>query len=331
MRDFGLDILKEDEGDVPNKVHLPYNNTLSIVPEEGINYYDVSHKHFNGVDLELDKRLDYSVSVEYLDRDVSKKQHFWRVDKNNVFFNQKQPSLVFEEISVKLIEVIYPINIATDYSGQVVGITNHEEILARWPDNREKIILEYKGRLVYKFLQKFEKLIEDSTKLEISLSKEVFWPVFFSNRHLKYGDSCKKKIDFLFPLEAYATPIIYNGVMELSLLLEDNDTIELTYQGESVVPSSSKLYHKREEHRLTSDLEIKYHLEATTKIPTVIKVIYDIYDETKKEDVLLTEVFITLNEQGNTNKVNQSVAEEQPSFKDTDEKPKKKKWFSLGF
>ncbi len=331
MRDFGLDIIREDEDDV-SKAPLSYNNTLNIAPNKEIKYYDVSHKYFNGVDLQLDKRLDYSITVEYLEKKISNKLHHWRVDKKKIFFNQKEPSLVVEEISVKLIKVIYPINIATDYSGKIISITNHEEILGRWLDSKEKLILEYKGELVYKLLRKFERLIQDLTKLELSLTKEIFWASFFSKRYLEYGSSCKKSIDFLFPLEAYETPIVYKGFMELSPLLTEHEAIELNYKGVSEIPALSKLYHKREQHRLTSDLEIKYYLEATTKIPTSINVIFDVYDETRKEDISLTEISITLDELGNNNNTNQSAVEEQTSSENNNEIPKKKKkWFSFGF
>ena len=326
MRDLGLGILEDDN----NSNFLSHKNTLNINPEPGVKFYNVSHDYFQGKELDTHKRLDYSIGVEYLnDLEEEKLPHEWRISKSDVFFNRKEPSLVFEEISILLMNVMYPINISTDHHGKVIEIVNHKEIVDRWSLAKKKLLEEYRSDLVFKLIKKFDKLIKDPIKLEIAVTKEIFWSLFFTKKYQEYGSSCKKKTEVYFSIEPYKTPLVYNGYMELNPKISEQETIELGYTAQTIIPEHSKLYYKRKEHKLTSELEISYDLDITTKLPIYIKASCDIYDETKSEDISQIQTLITLDET-RTEKENRLAKEKKESIPSKEETPKKRKWFSFG-
>ncbi|KAA1242405.1 hypothetical protein [Aquimarina sp. RZ0] len=329
MLDFGVSIIDMEEHS--KRVSLSHNNALTLMPEKGIRFYNVSHRYYEGTTLDEIKQLDYDVSIAYLNENESSYPYRWRIQKKDVFFNRKQSSLVIEEISVMFMEVIYPIHITTDHTGLILEITNHQEILDRWSIIKPKLIQLYVGNLVFKMIEKFENLIKDLVKLEISLSKEIFWSVFFNNIYQEYDTNYKRESIVLFPLEAYKTPILYKGKSTLTPMITAYDSIKLEFQGEALLPFSSNLYKNRKNHKLTSALNIEYHLETDTKIPRAIKTFYDVYDETQKEDLKQVEVLITLDESEKPDK-NQTIQDKKDSVSNNSSiSKKKKKWFSFGF
>ncbi|MDO6761660.1 hypothetical protein Q4566_15745 [Tamlana sp. 2_MG-2023] len=312
-------------------VFLSRKNKLNISPTPEIRFYNVSLNYYSGIALKQCKRLDYTVSVAYLNQDRQEYPHKWQVDKGNIFFNQKQPSLVLEEISVFLLKAIYPINITTDHWGGLIEITNHNEILDRWSSIKKKIIKEHRGDFVFKLIKKFERLLKNPTKLQLSLSNEIFWSVFFAKRYQEYGNSYQKKVAITFPLEAYKTPLIYKGLMKLNSSLSTHNSIELDYEGKTVIPSLSNLHVGKESHTLTSALDIHFNLDIETKIPNSVRAFCDVYDETKNEDISQMEILITLDKYKPiiNDRSPENGKEKIPNEELTPKK--KKKWFSFGF
>ncbi len=318
MRDFGLDILKEDT----SKSLFNQHNYLTLAPTNEVHHYDVCHKYFEGANLSNTKRLDYSIYVVFLHKNED--SYEWKVDKKGLFFNQKEPSLLVEEVSVYFVNALYPLHVTTNFSGEVIGISNHQEIVARWTKVKQQLIKEYRGELVRKLIKKFEKLINDPLKLEIALSKEIFWSVFFSKRYQKYGKSREKESTLSYPLEAYQTPLNYTGTLRLVSNNIDDHYIQLDYTGVAPLPLSSKWYVDKEKNKLTSDLAIEYRLDRASSLPLTIKVLCDVFDETKKEDIAQIETLVVKN-----TSIPPKIAVIVEQEEEHKSPKKKKKWFSF--
>lgn len=324
MRDFGLDILNEDSDISLANQH----NILSLAPKKEIRQYNVSHKYFSGTNLSDTKRLDYTISVEFIGENQD--NYEWRVHKNNLFFNQKEPSLLVEEVTVYFVNALYPINITTKFNGEISSIANHDEIVNRWSATKKKLLKEYRGELVLKLMKKFEKLVQNPLQLELSLSKEIFWSVFFTKRYQKYGATFKKTSLLSFPLEAYQTPLSYKGVFKLTPNKSIKNPLKLNFQGSTIIPSSSKWNTNSEKEKLTSDLEIEYILDKNSKIPLAIKAFCDVFNETKKEDITQIETLIIRDESRKPMSNIEVIVEEAENTTKNKSPKKKKKWYSFG-
>ncbi len=104
-----------------------------------------------------------------------------------------------------------------------------------------------------------------------------------------------------------------------------------SYNRQTQVQPSSNLYVKRKKHKLTSDLDIQYDLDITTKIPISIKAMCDVYDETTREDLMLIETLIEVTTVSDQRKALHNQGDEElVSNEDKTPKKKKKKWFSFG-
>ncbi|WP_027393184.1 hypothetical protein [Aquimarina latercula] len=324
MRDFGLDILDEEK----NTSLSSQNNILTLNPKKEINQYNVCLKHFSGTDLSETKRLDFTVSVEFTGE--SENSYEWRINKSNFFFNQKEATLLVEEVSIFFVNTLYPLDIATNVSGEIIGIRNHSEIIERWSVIKEKLIQEYRGELILKLIKKFEKLIKNPLKLEISLSKEIFWSVFFTKRYQNYGETFKKSSLINLPLEAYQPPLSYNGFLKLIPDNSAKNPLKLIFQGSTSIPSSSKWHLNMKTDKLTSGLDIEYILDKNSKIPVNIKVFCDVFNETKKEDIIQMETLIIRDESAKLTPKTKVIIEKEEVTNENKSPKKKKKWFSFG-
>lgn len=323
MRDFGLDILNE-ESDI--SLANQYN-ILSLTPIKEIHHYNVCHKYFSGTNLSDTKRLDYTISVEFIGENQD--NYLWRVHKNNLFFNQKEASLLVEEVSVYFVNALYPINITTKFNGEISSIANHNEIVKRWSVIKKKILKEYRGELVLKLIKKFEKLVQNPLQLELSLSKEIFWSVFFTKRYQKYGETLKKSSVINYPLEAYQTPLSYKGVFKLTPKNSVKNSLKLNFHGNTIVPLSNKWNTNLEKEKLTSDLEIEYLLDKNSKIPLAIKAFCDVFNETKKEDIIQIETLIIRDESAKPISNVEVIVENEEDINKNKSPKKKKKWLSF--
>ncbi|WP_062062573.1 hypothetical protein [Aquimarina longa] len=327
MWDFGTDIINDD--DDRTKVGLSFNDTLHLTPSDEFISYLVSLKYFKGDNDKESKCLDYTIGLEYLNEDPQILPHVFRVYKKDLFFNKKKPSLIIEEITTAIAATMYPLEIAVDNSGSFIEVLNYTEIQKRWIINKKNIIKEYKGDLVFKMVKKFENIIKTPSKLEASLSNEIFWSIFYNPIYTSYQKDYKKESTVVFPLEPYKPLAVYKGISTITPFITEYNTIELKYSGQSIISDPSRFHIKRTGHTISSDLQITYDLDTDTRMPRLINVICDVYDETKKEEIKAIALLVVQQESDTFPKSSLEKKEDQQP-ESPEIQPKKKRWFFSG-
>ncbi len=81
MFDFITDTERNEKAFKNNDLNLDGRDTLNIRPIIGVHTYAVSIKH---LDAETEKRLDYTITVEFLETN-DKLEYLFRIDKSNFF------------------------------------------------------------------------------------------------------------------------------------------------------------------------------------------------------------------------------------------------------
>jgi hypothetical protein len=125
--------------------------------------------------------------------------YFFEVDRiGSVYINDTAASTMVEEISEKASAALYPLLVVVDENGKWVYINNFSQIQERWHKAKQQIQKYYEGDEVEKYLSIYDKNLEDSDTLYLSLSKDWFLNAFFNGIHVQYPSSLsiQKEIDF---------------------------------------------------------------------------------------------------------------------------------------
>ncbi len=323
MLNFGTDILKDDNCD-EDSIFLKHLRTIK--PSDNFISYLITLKYYEGTNEIISKRIDYTIGIEYLNKDSQALPHIFRLYKKELFFNKKQPSLIIEEIAAALSAVMYPLEIAVDYTGKFMTIINYNQIKERWPVAKKKILKQYRGETTFKIIKRFEETIKNEPKLEASLYNEIFWSVFYQPVYMGHKEELKENSEILFPLEPYNTLTVFSGETTINPIITDDSDIELEYIGTSIISDNSRLHIGRKSHTITSDLNINYGLNQKTYMPNFIYATCNIYDDTKKEEIKAIELLVTQQEDEKSPKSSFEKKQIKPSGTIT-VKPKKRDWF----
>ncbi len=127
--------------------------------------------------------------------------YFFEVSRiGKVYINDTAASTMAEEIAEKASSALYPLLVVVDETGKWVYINNFNQIQERWYETKEQVLKYYKGEQVEKYLSIYDRNLEDSDTLYLSLSKDWFLNVFFNGIHFQYPSSLsiEKEIEFPF-------------------------------------------------------------------------------------------------------------------------------------
>jgi hypothetical protein len=262
---------------------LGRNNRLSLVrPLTLKTDYLVSIKYYEDNKLEPNNRIDFSVSVQFLE----KTDHHYRlrISKYNIFLNRREPAMVIEQISNEINKALYPLDILIDFSGNFFEVTNLSMIQNRWLKTKVKLKKEYKGNIIESLIKETESIMNSSTKLEIAFSNDIFWSVFFASNYISYGDSLQVDKSMAFPLNPYATCLLYEGTSKINSFLSKYKTVEIAFEGHTKIPKNNPLYvGKQNTSDLVSKLEVKYDLDEEHFIPIWVDATCTVYNEKDQE------------------------------------------------
>jgi hypothetical protein len=152
-------------------------------------------------------QIHYKFEVLFLKQDFDNYFYF-KGNKQQVYVDEKQPDLLFDEIADACGKVLYPLEIKVSPYGGIVNITNHKEIKERWKDQKGKISKSYKGKEIEALLQKMDMMVADFYTIKNTIQHEWFLKLFFSPIHNSYG-SPKEKTEIALKLIPYQPAIPY--------------------------------------------------------------------------------------------------------------------------
>jgi hypothetical protein len=171
--------------------------SLSLSNPQINNSYGVLYTIENG---EVVTTIKQKINVNWKGRSENN-FYFFEVERiGNIYINETAADSMVEDIAEKASAALYPLLVVVDQNGKWVYINNFNQIEERWQETKKQILKYYKGDYVEKYLSIYDKNLENSDTLFLSLSKDWFLNAFFNGLHVQYPPtlSIQKEIEFPF-------------------------------------------------------------------------------------------------------------------------------------
>ncbi len=174
--------------------------------------------------------LKYHVSVAFKE-ETAEGFHF-EIDRiSKTFVNDLECNSTTDELADKVSKIIYPVNIVMSKVGEFVEVSNFEKIQKRWKTGKEKILDEYEGEWVEKYLALSEQSLQSGSIFTQSLQKDWFLSSYFSKIYCNYWQQFRFENSVLFPLLPHVGNIKYTIEQKIDPYLDENKQILIEQNG----------------------------------------------------------------------------------------------------
>jgi hypothetical protein len=284
--------------------------------------YGVLYTIENG---ETTNTLKQEINVKWKSKTANGYYFFEITRIGKVYINDETANTMAEEIAEKASAALYPLLVIVDETGKWVYINNFIQIKERWTAVKNQMQKYYKGDFVEKYFSVYDKNLEDSDTLYLSLSKDWFLNAFFNGIHIQYPSSLSVQKEVGFPFISKNENINYQVDQKLDDYLDVDNFLVIDINGklndertktdfENALNIPVKEYSSQ---KPIGNYTAKYFLNPNNYIPETLIVTCDLsLDVAQKYTVTIS----------NLNDIKeQVVATRQEIFID-ETKPQKKWW-----
>jgi hypothetical protein len=199
----------------------------------GERHYGVSVKYYNNDNQQLfDKRMDYDVRVNVTEGTVG-----WQLSiaKENIFFNQHEPDAINEILSQHISSALYPVETEVDEKlVNLKGITNHDQIIKRWENNKNKIRDKYAGDTITELIRIADIKFGSKARIEKAMKYDLFWNLFFHPRYLDYGGNAGVRTDLYLAIVPYKFPVRFSGKQTVNLQVTAYYAVQVNFTSDEM-------------------------------------------------------------------------------------------------
>lgn len=229
-------------------VKFNYGFTLGNKPSTAVRIYNIMYsiedKSKNIQTIKIQR------SVQFIGND-EENTHF-EIDKIGlVFINDEEASELADELAVKASSAIYPLGCIVDRSGNLVTISNFEEIQAKWKTVRKNIEEEYEGKWIEDYLNACEENLENVQNLQLSLANDFFINSFFAGLYVDYTPNFEFEKPLYFPILANKLPLKFRIRQKVSTFLDEYNSVRIQQEG--------FLDEERSKSDIENNLNFPYH------------------------------------------------------------------------
>ncbi|UPZ16238.1 hypothetical protein [Flavobacterium humidisoli] len=215
----------------------------------------------NSIHFEVDVVCIQSYSNNNLSFEINRKQ---------VYVDNLEPDLKIEQIADSSSKAIYPLNIKVSEEGNIIEITNHNDIKNRWLPIKKTLSKYYVGNIVSEILQKIESTLNNEILLKESICKTWFFHLYFKPIFNNYTKD--ESLNFIWKSPVFGNQIIsYDVKQSIEEYYSATDKIFINVKGNSIDKRSINevlnqyTYPKSEMSGidvtpLKSEMEVKYKL-----------------------------------------------------------------------
>lgn len=248
--------------DIQNRLNL-----MRIKPN-GLNSrtYDVSIKYFSQENPTPDKRIDYRVTS---DLKIVNGVGELSINKEDFFYNQREPDLINEIISNSISKSVYPI--LTHYNEKGISsneILNLKEITERWEKEKKKLLEKYNSSYLDDVFKKFEEKLQNKTSLERGLQYDWFWNLYFHPKLINYGEKRTIEKKLLLSIVPYSPPFQFKGIQKIEKIPTNYHSFIVTFDSEEAL-APQYFYPKNinEENPVFMSLDVSFDLDLYHHFP----------------------------------------------------------------
>ncbi|UPZ17817.1 peptidoglycan-binding protein LysM [Flavobacterium humidisoli] len=217
---------------------------------------------------------------------------FFEVNRiGDLYINDTRTSTMAHEIAEKASTALYPLLVVVDQTGKWVYINNFNRIEERWVETKKQIREYYKGEVVEKYISIYDRNLEDSDSLYISLSRDWFLNAFFNEIHIEYPTSLSIQKEQEFPFMAKSDNLNFKVEQKVDEYLDIDNFLVIDISGK-LNDQRTKTDIEKElglpvkeysEEKVTGNYRAKYFLNPQNHIPEVVFISCDLALETPQK------------------------------------------------
>ncbi|NHN27601.1 hypothetical protein FIA58_018120 [Flavobacterium jejuense] len=229
---------------------VPFDDAfkLSLKPTQNKINYGVMYTIKSGNE---ENTLKFEVSVIYKGKN-EKDNLVFEVDKiSKTFINDEEVNTIADELAIKTSDVLYPLEVNITEEGKWIGVNNYKEINKRWEQIKEKILDEYEGEWVERYLLLNEKTLGNEDDLLGSLQKDWFLNSYFNTIYVYYSHKFKFQTSTTFPILSNCKSVSYDIEQKIEEYLDEYNLIRIEQKGE--------LKEERSKADLENEMNIPYY------------------------------------------------------------------------
>lgn len=219
----------ETEPVIDNRKKITASNFNFQLANSVCRTYGIQITFKNNRDNANEQTISYEIRIEISPNDEGYDLY---IDKSDLYINYLEPELVIEELSCKIMKVMYPIKTKVNRLFQQECIINHQEIIKKWDDTQDILSTKYESIVFDKIVAKVDHVIQDVDLFENSLNKDMFWSSFFHPVLGQYNSELKREQSMVFPIGANRISFM-EGIQTVYPFETDYATIKIFFDGKN--------------------------------------------------------------------------------------------------
>lgn len=160
----------------------------------------------------------------------------YSIRRKNLLINNKVPNLIIAQISEKIGNIFFPLEVETLENGNLKHISNLDEIRKRWKSLKPKFVEYYKGKLAQELIRNVEDELESKNIIQNRILNSFFYRLYF----LPFRDYIKEEnndFDLYLPIFPFKHKVKYNIKIIDSKLSEEGKGM-MKISGKCIDPRS---------------------------------------------------------------------------------------------
>jgi hypothetical protein len=197
--------------------------------------YGFSLENFKKEDLI--SKVHYEMELVY----IKKKSEFnvIEINRKQLYINNSEPDTVLEQLADAIGQTIFPIQINRENNGKMHSIENHDEIVARWKTNKEKLSSYYKGEIAEKIMAKATVYFSNQYAILDSLANNWFFNLVFQPIYGSYTTQKQFQNTSFFPITA-TNLVAFETTQTLGDIYTKTNKIEVAIEAKAKDNSGSE-------------------------------------------------------------------------------------------
>ncbi|WP_395075661.1 hypothetical protein [Flavobacterium sp.] len=175
--------------------------------------------------------IEFETSVKCVEK-LNNKLFLFEVNRlSKTFINQEEANSIADELAEKVAQVIYPLKIIIDNSGKWIDIQNFEIIVKRWKKNKKRILQEYQGDWVEKYLDLNEQTLSNKSNFKEAISKDWFLTTYFAEIYVNYTAILKIEKELKFPILPQCDSLQYKVEQKIEMYRDESNRVNIELNG----------------------------------------------------------------------------------------------------
>ncbi|MBE7661403.1 hypothetical protein [Tenacibaculum finnmarkense] len=156
---------------------------------------------------------------------------YYTLDRTRFFKDGKQLDRFMEQLAEQSVSCLYPLKVSVNKLGEIVSVTNQEEIEKRWQIKQKELAKRYKGNPFINYCQKISNSVSSSAKLLESLRNDVVYDILFSKLYINYSNKFTKPLEKEFKWFSGFKKVQFYGSQTVNPIIKENKRILINYNG----------------------------------------------------------------------------------------------------